>query len=138
MYLALAEWAVDQYLRDFLLGTSPIQITGSPVVEEGGRLELGISAPTLTPPFVIQWSKNGTPIGGETGAMLVRDPVAIADSGSYSVNVGDGSKGAIDSGSVTVTVFAMGTLPVAGGVGLASLIALCAAMGVRRLRGNRE
>lgn len=137
MYVVLAEWAVDQYLRDFLLGTSPVQIAGLPVVEVGGRLELSVSAPDLTPPFVVQWSKDGSPIGGETGASLVRDPVTLGDAGVYSVNVGDGSKGAVDSPSVAVTVFAMGALPATGVAGLGVLLSLCAAAGAMRARGRR-
>lgn len=137
MYLALADLAVDQYLRDFLLGTSPVQITGLPVLEVGGRLELFASAPNLTPPFVIQWSKDGMPLGGETGATLVRDPVAFGDAGVYTVNVGDGSKGAVNSAGVQVSVFAMGSLPATGFLGLSALFAMCAAVGARRMRVNR-
>jgi len=137
MYLVLANHAVDQYLRDFLLGTSSVDINGSSLLEEGDRLELTVSAPNLTPPFVIQWSKDGTPIGGETGATLVRDPVAFADAGLYTVNIGDGSKGAVDSVGVTVNVFAMGSLPTSGVWGLCALFAACVTVGVRRVRANR-
>ncbi len=137
MYLNLAELAVDQFIAGFLGGTSSIQISGLPVVEVGDRLELNASAPNLTPPFVLQWSKDGTPIGGETGATLVRDPVALGDAGLYTVNVGDGSKGAIDSAGVQVNVFAMGTLPAGGVIGLGALIAMCAVFGATRARSKR-
>ncbi len=137
MYVVLAELAVDQYLRDFLLGTSPVQIAGLPAVEVGGRLELSVSAPTLTPPFMVQWSKDGSPIGGETGASLVRDPVVLGDAGVYSVHVGDGSKGAVDSPNVTVTVFAMGALPAMGFAGFGLLVSMCAAAGAIRARWRR-
>ena len=55
----------------------------------GGTATLAVAA-SGTAPLAYQWSRNGTPIAGASGAVLVLANVTGLDAGSYSVNVSNG------------------------------------------------
>lgn len=54
-------------------------------------------------PLSYQWSKNGTPINGATGASYRIESAAIQDAGAYSVTVSN-SLGTVTSGSAMLTL----------------------------------
>jgi len=122
MYLNQAELAVEQFIGGFLGGDSPVTISGAQNVEEGARLELTVDTSALTPPLAIAWTKDGSPLAGEAGTTLVRDPATSADSGAYTVMISAATKGTLESASFVVSVLPSGALPVAGGVGLGAAI----------------
>ena len=60
-------------------------------------------AATGTAPLTYQWSKNGTPLSGATGATFTVPAVAFADGGAYTVVVANGA-GTVTSNAATLTV----------------------------------
>jgi hypothetical protein len=61
------------------------------------------SVPAGTRPVTLQWTKDGTPISGATGALLSLLNVSAADAGQYAVIVGN-SASTVTSASATLTV----------------------------------
>jgi hypothetical protein len=57
-----------------------------------------------TAPFTYQWRRNGTPIGGATGASYVLDPTAGTDSGATFDVVVSNAAGTVTSDAATLTV----------------------------------
>ncbi|MBI1841884.1 MAG: SBBP repeat-containing protein, partial [Verrucomicrobia bacterium] len=55
-------------------------------------------------PFFYQWERNGTPVLGETNAMLVRVQSEVADNGDFAVVVSNG-EGSVRSPAVGVHLF---------------------------------
>lgn len=111
----LAEWNGYTYVtvdyRNFSVRQtfgSPIyapSITGQPQslalnAGQSGTLSVSVSG---TSPFSYQWFKNGTAIGGATGATLSFANAQTSDSGSYTVSVSN-IAGAVTSGAATLTV----------------------------------
>jgi len=107
-----------------------ISQAGSAWLEEGDTLSLTAVVIGQTGDVTYLWQLNGgaTPAPG-TGATYEKD-AAIGDSGAYTCVVNDESKAEIVAGPYAVTVFAAGSLPVAGVVGLA-LLAGAAILGAR-------
>ncbi len=68
----------------------------------GATATLAVAA-SGTAPLTYQWSRNGTPIAGATGAVLVLASVTGLDAGSYSVNVSNGV-GSIGSNAAPLIV----------------------------------
>lgn len=61
-------------------------------------------------PFSYQWTKNGSPITGATGAAYTINPVATSSAGTYAVQVANAA-GAITAPGATLTVAAAATAP---------------------------
>lgn len=109
----------------------------------GGKYEVGATV-NLRVAFVgmdgvgatYQWFKNGAPVADATGSSLVFAPVELTDAGTYSCEVNIPDKATVFLTDPTVlTVLPEGSLPVAGGMGLALLAGACAlagAVGIRR------
>ena len=109
----------------------------------GGKYEVGATV-NLRVVFVgmdgagatFQWFKNGAPVADAVGSSLVFAPVTLADAGSYSCELNIPDKATVFLTDPTVlTVLPEGSLPVAGGMGLALLAGACAlagAVGIRR------
>jgi hypothetical protein len=55
-------------------------------IHEGTSVTLSVTA-TGTPPLAYQWLKDGTNLSGAKGTNLIFEPVAVADSGAYTVVV---------------------------------------------------
>jgi len=112
-------------------------ITGAGKFEEGANVTLrigfnGISGAGST----FQWFKGGSPIADATASSLAFSPVAMSDSGSYSCEVNIPDKATVFlTDPAVLTILPAGSLPVAGGMGLALLAGACAlagAVGIRR------
>ena len=109
----------------------------------GGKYEVGATV-NLRVAFVgmdgvgatYQWFKNGAPVADATGSSLVFAPVTLADAGSYSCELNIPDKATVFlTDPTSLTVLPEGSLPVAGGMGLALLAGACAlagAVGIRR------
>lgn len=109
----------------------------------GGKYEVGATV-NLRVVFIgmdgagatFQWFKSGTPIGDATGSSLLFAPVTLADGGAYFCEVNIPDKATVFVTDPTIlTVLPEGSLPVAGGMGLALLAGACAlagAVGIRR------
>ncbi len=76
-------------------------------VVEGDSTTLSAGALAGTPPFTYQWSKNGTPINGATGATLVLNSVTDADAGKYSVEIANPKGLKVTSRAAAVTTTAV-------------------------------
>jgi len=70
-------------------------------VSPGGTFALGTSA--VGDALTYQWFRNGSALGGETGAILLRQNVNAADAGTYTVRVTN-SAGSVTSTSSVVTL----------------------------------
>lgn len=109
----------------------------------GGKYEVGATV-NLRVVFVgmdgagatFQWFKNGAPVADAVGSSLVFAPVELADAGTYTCEANIPDKATVFLTDPTVlTVLPEGSLPVAGGMGLALLAGACAlagAVGIRR------
>jgi uncharacterized repeat protein (TIGR01451 family) len=75
--------------------TSETASTGAQVIMS----VMGSGSGTIT----YQWEKNGTPLTGDTNAMLTLSDVQLADSGSYSATVSNPG-GGVASNSITLNV----------------------------------
>jgi pectate lyase/pectin methylesterase-like acyl-CoA thioesterase len=87
------------------LGLAPPAITTQPVgvtTIEGNSVVLTAAA-SGSAPLIFQWSKNGLPIAGATGATLTLSNVRVADSGSYAFTATNPA-GSVTSDVVTVLV----------------------------------
>ncbi len=106
---------------------NPLSITGA----EGDGAFMGVGvAGGLTQSYSYQWRKDGVNIGGATNNVLAFSPLATGDEGSYDCVVSDSTESVVSTpASVTLSVSG---LPVAGGLGIAVLVALIAAIGARR------
>ena len=81
--------------------TVSISVTPGGTVRAGTDVTLAATASGLGT-LTYQWSLNGTPIGGATGATLPVNDATAAATGSYSVTVTDPA-GLADTGSATST-----------------------------------
>ncbi len=81
-----------------LIGSS----IGSQSVTIGQSATFTVQA-TGTAPLSYQWSFNGTPIPGETGAKYTTHPLLLSDAGTYSATVTNGEGSTTASASLTVT-----------------------------------
>lgn len=111
--------------------------SGTIKVEEGGTIDLRVVVKDLTPPISYQWTKNGEDINGATEPRLIIRNVTTADGGAYQCVVTDASKGIYASEVVNVLIVPEGTIPVATGIGLAVITAVCSLGGVMALRRRR-
>ncbi len=87
-----------------VIGTQPT----SQSVTEGGTASFSVAA-TGNGTLSYQWKKGGTDLAGKTAATLTLNPVALADSGSYTVlvtNTLNGTSQATLSGAAVLTVTA--------------------------------
>jgi PKD repeat protein len=107
-----------------------IDAAGSAWLEEGDLLSLTAVVTGQTGDVTYRWQKDGEDIVPPATDATYEKVAAIADSGEYTCVVNDESKDETLAGPYTVTVFAAGSLPVAGIVGLA-LLAGAAILGAR-------
>jgi PKD repeat protein len=107
-----------------------IDAAGGAWLEEGDLLSLTAVVTGGTPPIEYRWQKNGEDIVPPATTATYEKVAAVGDSGAYTCVVNDDSKAETVAGPYTVTVFAAGSLPVAGIVGLA-LLAGAAILGAR-------
>jgi len=114
-----------------------LNVVGSTYAEEGGDITLSANDDMLAP---YQWQKDGGDIGGETNATLALSPTVIADTGSYALVSEDGvaGKAAFTSNAVGISIFAAGSLPVSGLIGLGLLAMTSALGGVVALRKQKK
>jgi uncharacterized delta-60 repeat protein len=85
----------------------PLQITAGPLdqtVPVGGTAVFNVTA-VGRPPLSYQWLKGGSPIAGATDSTYSIAPVALADSGTYSVVVTNLDGSAPSQPSATLTVY---------------------------------
>ncbi len=113
--------------------------SGNIQVEEGGTIDLRVELSGLVDPYTIAWTHNGTEISGEVQTRLIIRDVTTADAGIYQCVVTDSSedKGVFASDTVSVTILPEGTIPVATGIGLGIITALCSVGGVMVLRRRK-
>ncbi len=111
--------------------TAEIHVTPGTWVEVGDRVEFSAA---LDGAVSYQWYKDNGILGGETAATLVIDAVGTGDAGEYFCRIDDGTKVEVDTDIITLEVFPVGALPIAGVLGIAAVIGGLAAGGVRRLR----
>lgn len=86
-------------------GLIPVTITAQPQGKTallGGAVSLSVMA-TGSPPITFQWRKEGTNIASATASNLVLSPLALGDSGDYSVVVSNNA-GAVTSVVARVNV----------------------------------
>ena len=92
---------------NYVSGTAPT-ITGGSVTTSSysinvtNVLYLDVTA-TGTAPLSYQWYKNGSPIGGATGASYSKTTTSPSDSGTYSVTVSNANGSASRGSSITVS-----------------------------------
>lgn len=110
--------------------------SGTIKVEEGGTIDLKVVVKDPVPPVSYAWTHNGDPCGEDSPNLVIRN-VTTADAGNYQCVVTDGSKGMYASEVVVVQVVPEGTIPVATGIGLAVITAVCSIGGVMALRKRR-
>lgn len=86
------------------------------VVMPGAAATLAIAA-SGSGPLIYQWSRNGTPVSGATGAVLYLASVSALDAGSYAVAVSNsvGSVGSSTAQLILVGAPAITTQPVNAG-----------------------
>ena len=113
-----------------------VLVLSSGTYEEGTTLTLTAVAKNTTGALAYAWSKDGGPTIG-TAQQLVIPVLALTDAGKYSVTASSTQDGSILSNTVTVVVVAAGTLPIAGGLGLALLAGACALGGVGSIRRRK-
>ena len=91
-------------------GTITVGAAGSPVlalqpvsktIVPGGTFTVAASASGSG--LTYQWFRNGTPLAGETGAILLRNNASAADAGNYTVRVTN-ANGAVTSNAATITL----------------------------------
>ncbi len=111
--------------------------SGAIRIEEGGTIDLRVEVKDLVEPISYQWTKGGEEIEGADESRLIIRNVTTADAGIYQCIVTDASKGIYGSPTVTVIIVPEGTIPVASGIGLAVITALCSAGGVLVLRRRK-
>ncbi len=111
-------------------------VIGGGTFEEGGMLTLTAIAQNTTA-LTYSWSKDGGVSIGSASQFVI--PVlALTDSGKYKCTIGiDNTGGVVESNVVAVTVVPAGTLPIAGGLGLALLAGACALGGVGSIRRRK-
>jgi hypothetical protein len=103
-------------------------VEGATYAEEGGDITMTANEDMIAGGS-LQWQKDGSDIGGETGATFVIASSVVGDSGAYTLNFDDGeAKAIISSNAVVVTIFPEGALPVSGLIGL-GLLAMTSALG---------
>jgi hypothetical protein len=112
--------------------TPEILAVGGGFIESGQRLELTLIGDEGAVGY--QWTKGHVDIPGENNATLVRDPVNSGDEGVYRCEVDLGAKVVVVSEPVLVDVVPIGGLPVGGGLGMATLAGVLAALGLARSR----
>ena len=84
---------------------APVSITAPPLPQtllSGGAISLNVAA-TGTQPFGHQWRRNGVPLPGATNATFTLTNAQNADSGFYSVQVGN-CLGSVVTSNVVVSV----------------------------------
>jgi hypothetical protein len=111
-------------------------IIGAGTYEEGTALELKAVAVNCEA-LDYAWLKDGAPIAAATGSSLSIPVLALADAGTYACNINIADKALIESLPVTVVVAPAGSLPIAGGLGLALLAGACALGGVGSIRRRK-
>ena len=95
-----------------VIGTQP----ASQSVTEGGTASFSVAA-TGNGTLTYQWKKGGADLAGKTSATLTLNPVALADAGSYTVQVTNtlnGTSQASISNAAVLTVNPAATVPVIG------------------------
>lgn len=112
-------------------------VTGAGKYEEGATVSLRVAFVGMDGAgSTFQWFKGGTPVDDATGSSLVFAPVTLANAGTYACEVNIPDKATVFlTDPVILTVLPEGSLPVAGGMGLALLAGACAlagAVGIRR------
>jgi len=118
-------------------GNIKLYPSGNIQVEEGGTIDLRAELSNVVEPYTISWTHNGEEISGALQPRLIIRDVTNADGGAYQCIVTDSSKGLFASEIVYVTILPEGTIPVAGGLGLAIVTVLCSAGGVMVLRRRK-
>jgi len=108
-----------------------LSVVGNTYDEEGGDITMSANE-TMLPPY--QWHKGGSDIGGATNATFGISGALIADSGTYGLTFDFPAKVETESNTVSVSIFAAGSLPVSGLIGLGLLAAVGALGGVVALR----
>lgn len=105
--------------------------------EVGEPLELCVGVSGMLGAPTYQWFKDGEAIPGATDPCYEIDALALADDGWYRCRILETAKAVYESDPVHIEVFAAGSLPAAGGCGLALLVAVCGFAGVHALGRKR-
>ncbi len=92
-------------LEELSAGATPVQIVSQPqsqTVAVGASATLSVVVSGTSPRY--QWFKNGNPLADKTNQTLTFNPVSLADSGVYYVNITN-SVSSTNSTNVTLTPF---------------------------------
>jgi len=106
--------------------------------EVGMPLELCVSLSDTVGSLTYEWRKDGQPLAGGTDSCYTVEALAVVDEGWYVCRALDGAKAVYESDPAYVQVFAAGSLPAMGGVGLAIAGSLLAGWVIVRGRGGRR
>lgn len=106
--------------------------------EEGDRIDLSVSVQYAAGTVAYQWKKDGVPILAATSSTYTMDPAMPDDTGDYTCQATDGSKTMVETAPVSVLVYAYGTLPAAGAIGLAVAAVSCMGMGMAKVRRRKR
>jgi sugar lactone lactonase YvrE len=90
-------------LREATAGVPLIGSSFDPQSASVGQAATFTVQATGAAPLAYQWSFNGTPIPGATGATYTTHPLLLSDAGTYSVAVTNGQGSATASASLAVT-----------------------------------
>ena len=108
--------------------------------ETGQTLNLAAVVTGTTGSVTYEWFKDGNPIGnggtisGADTASLSISPLILTDAGSYVLEINDSLKALAVTDPMSVSVFAPGSLPVAGGLGLGALALVLGVAALRRTK----
>jgi len=118
-------------------GAGPGEFTEQPRggwFEVGEPLELCVGLSGTVEPVTYEWRKDGQPLAGGTDSCYTVDALTQVDEGRYVCRVADNAKAVYESDPAHVQVFAAGSLPGLGAVGLAIAGSLLAGWVVVRAR----
>jgi hypothetical protein len=118
--------------------TAKVIVLGGGIKQADTDLELTANALNCTP-LTFQWSKDTTPIASASGSSFSIQGLQASDSGSYVCTITIDAKATVEinSAPVVVDVVPVGSVPIAGGLGLALLAGACALGGVGSIRRRK-
>ena len=112
-----------------------VHVVAPRFIELGERLTMTAIVSHLEGEIEYQWSKVGVgDLPGEDGPSMTVDTVDESHEGSYQVEVWVGAGDRIESAPRFVEVVPVGSMPVAGAVGLGLLIGACVFAGAAAVR----
>jgi hypothetical protein len=115
----------------------PVIAPGSADLRVGDRLELVANVGGM-PPVTYQWLRNGEVLPGQTGSILQRPSVSVADRGLYAVRVTNGVGSAVSPGVPVAVAEGPGPVQVTVTPPAASMGAGCTRTFLARVTGGAD